>query len=225
MPREFLASTQKWYAVESLAVSAQQQVSRTGAAMPRLGRCRRENVRPQLRLLEPTRHRALEDTRPVRAESAPGDDEDTAAAGGARSRDKGDELPMRLGLGHSMQIELCLDRVQAAFQPLSICTIDSSEAVERQRRPALRLQLSSQRFWLWHCSRRRQTWRANTQWPYVAGGFLPQRAVTALPLRAVRIFRHLPSHDPLRPARYGDAVARAHPIRCAARYPLSATDR
>ena len=44
---------------------------------------------------------------------------------------------MSLGLGHSVQIETCLDLVQAALQPLGICAVDPGKAI-KSRRPVAR---------------------------------------------------------------------------------------
>ena len=41
---------------------------------------------------------------------------------------------MSLRLSHSMEIETCLDFVQATLQPLSICAVDAGKAVEGRRR-------------------------------------------------------------------------------------------
>ena len=39
---------------------------------------------------------------------------------------------MRLGLGHSVQIEACLDPVQTALQPFGVGAVDPGKAVERR---------------------------------------------------------------------------------------------
>jgi hypothetical protein len=78
------------------------------------GRCR-QNVTPQLGLFEPPRDRAFEDPRPARAKSSSGDDEDAPATRFTTHSDKAGELPMRLGLGHSVQIKARLNFVQTAL--------------------------------------------------------------------------------------------------------------
>jgi hypothetical protein len=40
---------------------------------------------------------------------------------------------MRVGLGHSMQIEACLDFVQTALETLGVCAVYPGEAVESWR--------------------------------------------------------------------------------------------
>ena len=41
---------------------------------------------------------------------------------------------MRLGLGHSMKIEACLDPVHTALQPFGVGTIDTGKTIERRGR-------------------------------------------------------------------------------------------
>src|SRR5205807_9080103 len=98
-------------------------------AVMRLGRSGRENLPAQLRFFEPARNRTLEHSRPALAESSPGDDEHAAPARGARGLDKAGECPMRLGLGHPMQVEACLDPVQTAPPPFGIGAVDPGKAV------------------------------------------------------------------------------------------------
>src|SRR6202030_249979 len=97
------------------SAAAQQQISRPGPPVLRLSRRDREDVAPQLRLLQPARNRTLEDARPARAKSPPGDDEHATPSRGACRCDEGGEFPMSLGLGHPVKIEAYLDPVQTAL--------------------------------------------------------------------------------------------------------------
>ena len=94
---------------------AQQQIGSAAATVARLGQRHCEYMLPQLRLLQPPRNRALENSRPLRAEPSSGDNQHTATSGGARAPDKGGEFLMSLGLCQSMQIEPCLDFVQTTL--------------------------------------------------------------------------------------------------------------
>jgi hypothetical protein len=229
MPRDFSGYRAKRAVPSRLSpVSAQQQVGRAGTSMVRLGWCNRENMPPQLRFFQPPRNRALEHSRPAWAESPTGDDEYTAPSSIARCRDKGGEFPMRLGLGQSVQIEACFDLVQTALQPLGICAVDPGKTVEcRGGVPRTRMvSLSSGRFGLRHLGWHRQHRRvATAQGPRIANDFLPYGAITPRSRCLARRLRHFSSPDCLRRELYGDAGARAHRVRCAARCPQSATDR
>jgi hypothetical protein len=95
----------------------------------RLGRRDREDVPPQLRFLQPARNRTLEDARPALAEPAPSDDEHATPSYGPRGRDESKEGPMRLGLGHSVKIEACLDLVQTALQPFGVGAVNPGKTI------------------------------------------------------------------------------------------------
>jgi hypothetical protein len=92
-------------------VPAQQQVSRTGASVLRLGRCDRQDAPSELRLFQPSRNRALQNPGPAWAEPASGYDQHAPPPGIVRRRDKNSEFPMGFGLSHPVQIETCLDLV------------------------------------------------------------------------------------------------------------------
>src|SRR5271169_3768099 len=110
---------------------SQQQVERSGPAVSWLGGRDRENPPAQPGLFEPARHRAFQHAGPVRTETAPGDDQHAASADLVRSHDEADEFAMGFGLGHAMEIETRLDRMEAALQPLGIGPIDAGESIER----------------------------------------------------------------------------------------------
>jgi hypothetical protein len=99
--------------------------------MLRPSRSDRQHMAAQTRLMQPARHRALQDAAAHAAMA--GDDEDAAAAGGAGTHDKALQRAMRLDLGHAMQIEPRLDVALAAAKALGGGAIDPGEAVERQR--------------------------------------------------------------------------------------------
>ena len=84
--------------------TAQQQIGGAGTPVMGLRRGSREDLPPQLRLLQPARNRTLEDAQLVLAETSPGDDEHATPSGVARRGDEARECPMRLGLGHSVKI-------------------------------------------------------------------------------------------------------------------------
>jgi hypothetical protein len=164
-----------------LSAAAQQQVSCAGATVLRLRRRDRQDMPPQLRLLQPARNRALQDPRPVRAESSSGDDENAAVPGITRRQDKIGEGPMRFGLGPSMQIEACLDLVPAALQPFGIGSVDAREPVESDRgvRQVWAAPIGCRRTGLW-CGAPTCRMRpgATAQRPHIANRLLPCRAIT-----------------------------------------------
>ena len=75
---------------------AQQQVEGACTPMARLCRRDRQNVPPQPRLFEPPRNRALQNARPVRAQTPTGDDQDAAKSRIPRGMNELSEDPMRL---------------------------------------------------------------------------------------------------------------------------------
>jgi len=108
----------------------QQHVERPRAPVPRL-RCRDgEDLPPQLRLFEPPRDRAFEHPWPAWTKTSAGDDEHAAPAGVSRLADKHREGAMRFGLGHSVQIEAVLDRVEATLQTFGTRPVDPGEAIK-----------------------------------------------------------------------------------------------
>jgi hypothetical protein len=210
------------------SIAAQQHVGRTGATMTWLGRCDRQHVPAQLRLLQPSRNRALEHPRPIWAKSPPGYDEHAAPSCIARQTDKSGKRPMRLGLSHSMQIEAGLDLAQTTLQPLGVRPVDPGKPVRRSRgrhRTRLMLLGSGEH-------RRGRLARpdgnggvATVQRSDTVNSSLPQRAITPRARRPARPIRHLSPPDCLQREQYGDAGARAHRVRCAARYPPCAMGR
>jgi len=109
---------------------AQQQVERSRAPVPRLRRRDGEDLPPQLRLFEPPWDRALEHPWSARTETSAGDHQDAAPSGVSRLADKHREGAMRFGLGHSVQIEAVLDRVEATLQTFGTRPIDPGEAIK-----------------------------------------------------------------------------------------------
>lgn len=109
---------------------SEQQVERGGAAVLRASRRDRQDMAAEIGFVQPARHGALQDAAAHAA--MPGDNEDAAAAGGARARNKAGERAVRLGLGHAMQIEARLDIALAAAQPLGGGAVDTGEAIERR---------------------------------------------------------------------------------------------
>jgi hypothetical protein len=82
---------------------------------------------------------------------------------------------MRLGLGHPVKIEACLDPVPTALQPFGVGAVDPGKTIERRRmgrgRPAL---LNSRRSGIRLAGRPRRIGRPNAaQRPNVANRFLP----------------------------------------------------
>ena len=187
--------------------------------MLRLRRRDRQDLPPQLRLLQPARNRTLEDARPALPEPPPGDDEHATPRRGARRGDEGRKGSMRLGLGHPVKIEACLYPVQTALQPFGVGAVDPGKTVERRQRRTRRcsaVSLNSRRSGVSLAGRPRRIGRPSAaQRPNVANRFSPQ----------ITRSLHFSPPDHPRQERYGDAWARAHPVRCAARYPPSATDR
>jgi|SRR5690242_4291807 hypothetical protein len=98
----------------------------------RLGLSDRENLPPQLGFFEPSRNRALENSRAALAETSPGDDEHAAPSRIARPRNERGQSPVRVGLRHSVQIKACFDFLQTTLQPFRAGAVDSGKAVERR---------------------------------------------------------------------------------------------
>jgi len=91
----------------------------------------------QLGLVQPARHRALQDA--AADPAVAGDDQHAPPAGSARAADKAEQGAVRLGLSHAVQVEPRLDRAAAALQALGGGAIDTGEIVERRRRARGRL--------------------------------------------------------------------------------------
>ena len=112
--------------------------------MAGLGRGDCENTPAQPCFGKPARHRAFQDTRPVRAQTASGNHQDTTLAGDPTTLDKIHERTMRFGLRQPMQIEPRLDRVSTALQAFGIGPIDASK---RRNRPGIGCRLGA--CWRW----------------------------------------------------------------------------
>src|SRR5260370_26396823 len=133
MPRHSYRSRVKCdYSSRFDAAAAQQEIMGAGTAVMRLRLGDREDASPQLRFLKPARNRSLEDARPTLPEPPPGDHEHATPSCGPRRRDESKEGSMRLGLGHSVQIEACLYPVQTALQSFSGSAVDPGKTIERR---------------------------------------------------------------------------------------------
>jgi hypothetical protein len=206
--------------------TSQQQIGGSRTPVLRLGRRDREDVPSQLRFLQPAWNRTLEDAKPALAKSPPGDHEHATPSRRARRGDEGGKCRMRLGLCQSVKIEACLDPVQTALQSLSVGAVDPGKTIERRHvRGGRAASLNSRRSGIRLAARPFRSGRPSAaQPPNVANRLLPKSVITSR-ARDVPGSLHLsPPHRPRR-ERYGDAWARAHPVRCAARYPPCATDR
>ena len=84
---------------------------------------------------------------------------------------------MRLGLGHSVKIEACLDPVQTALQPFGVGAVDPGKPIEWRQRHMRRCSaalLNSRRSGVRLAARLRRIGRPRAaQRPNVANRFLP----------------------------------------------------
>ena len=102
--------------------------------MARLRGRDRQELPPQHGLFEPSRNRAFQHARPVGTEASTGDDQDTAKSRIARGMNKCSEGAVRLGLGHTMQVEASFDPMVAALQPLGVGAVNPGEAIKSRGR-------------------------------------------------------------------------------------------
>ena len=176
MPRHSCHSRAKCdYSPRLNSAASQQQIACPRTPVLWLRRRDREDLPPQLRLLQPARNRTLEDARPALPEAPPGDDEHATPSRGARRGDEARECPMRLGLGHSMKIQACLDPVQTALQPFGVGAVDPSKTIERwHMRQCSALSLNSRRSDIRLAGQPRRIGRPSApQRPNVANRFSP----------------------------------------------------
>jgi len=89
-------------------------------------------MRPEFRFVKPARHRFAE--HPAAHTAAPGNHQNASLAVGSRAANERGEYPVRLTLGHSVQVESRVDVVLAALQPLRVGSVNAGEAVKRERR-------------------------------------------------------------------------------------------
>jgi hypothetical protein len=81
---------------------------------------------------------------------------------------------MRLCLGHSVQIKTCIDFVQAALQPLSICSVDPGVTIKSGRQVrTIGLGVLNPLGALRHRSSPRSRRKTTPQRFYIPNGFLP----------------------------------------------------
>src|SRR5205807_1152072 len=118
-----------WSGLGFAPMPAEEQIERARAPIPRPRRRDRKDLSSQPLLFEPSRHRKLEHPWPAGTEAPAGDDQNTAPPGVVRPVNERGEHAMRFGLGHPVQIEPCLDRVETTLQSLCVGPIDPGEAV------------------------------------------------------------------------------------------------
>src|SRR5271169_1907925 len=206
--------------VRRSSLPAQQQVDGTGAAVAGLGRCNRKNSPAQPGRFEPARHRALEHARTIRTEPAPGDDQHAAPPLPVRSPDKVDEFPMGFGLGHTVEIETRVDRVEAALQPLGVGSVDTRKSVERL---TSRTRSEDSRGLRYALLRRRGHRLTARQRGHVARRKGPQCSIVMRRHYLTLSPGHPSLPNGLQRQRYGAAAAHARPEQSAARYRRCAT--
>ncbi len=88
-------------------------------------------MRAELSLVQPARHRFLEDAAAKPASA--GDDEDTTFARATAGANKAKQRPVRLVLAKPVQIEPRLDPLLTALQSFRVGAVDTGKSVERDR--------------------------------------------------------------------------------------------
>ena len=88
-------------------------------------------MRAEFSLVQPARHRLLEDAAAKPASA--GDDEDTTFARGAARANKAKQRLVRLILAKPMQVEPRLDPLLTALQSFRVGAVDTGKSVERNR--------------------------------------------------------------------------------------------